>query len=382
MTRWLYVGTFERAYHRDLVEAAVGVYAFGLHGGTLVPGPVTPAVRSGWLTPHPDGKTLYVAHEVTELDGAPGGGIGAYAVDRETGALRPLGRRRTGGNPCHAALSPGGSHLVVSTFHGGTVEVFEIGPDGALGDAVQVVRHHGSSIHPRRQRTPHPHAVVFDPTGRFVLVPDLGADRVVVHQWSAGRLLHRPELSVEVEPGSGPRRLVFGADGTRAYLVGEMSATIDVFAWDADGALTRLDRVSTVADGFTGLRSAAELLLDPTGRFAYVTNRSHGSSGPPPEPGEDSLAWFAVDADSGLLRPAGRVPSGGAIPRTMTFGPDGRLYVGHQGSSTILTFEIDAETGAATMIGSRTTPVPVCLQFLPVAPGRPADRAHHEIATR
>lgn len=62
---------------------------------------------------------------------------------------------------------------------------------------------------PSRQDAPHPHGVVVDPTGNFVLVPDLGAYLVRIYRINAitGHLEEQQPLVVT--PGSGPRHAIF-----------------------------------------------------------------------------------------------------------------------------------------------------------------------------
>lgn len=59
------------------------------------------------------------------------------------------------------------------------------------------------------QAAPHPHQAVIDPTGRYIVTPDLGADLIRVFQISnsSNDLLEREPL--KVKPGSGPRHAVF-----------------------------------------------------------------------------------------------------------------------------------------------------------------------------
>ena len=62
---------------------------------------------------------------------------------------------------------------------------------------------------PERQDASHPHGVLVDPSGRFVLVPDLGADLVRIFRIcpTTGQLEEQQPLAVA--PGSGPRHAVF-----------------------------------------------------------------------------------------------------------------------------------------------------------------------------
>jgi 6-phosphogluconolactonase len=198
------------------------------------------------------------------------------------------------------------------------------------------------------------------------LVPDLGADQIIVYELdrARGKLITRPERNVQLAPGSGPRHVAFDPQARFVYLINEMSATITVFAYDAArGALLEIQSVDTLPEDFEGLRSGAEIGVHPAGRFIYATTRSHGSSGEPPARGLDSIVWFEIDQQTGQLHLRGRVPSGGEIPRTFAFDSSGLcLFVGHQCSGSVVTFRIDAQTGTPIATGEViATPVPVCL---------------------
>ena len=82
-----------------------------------------------------------------------------------------------------------------------------------------------------RQEAPHLHQAVLDPTGSFIVVPDLGADLVRV--FSAGvDATVEPLEPLAVEPGSGPRHVVFTegkGEGTVMYLVSELSNEVSGF---------------------------------------------------------------------------------------------------------------------------------------------------------
>ena len=366
----LYVGTHRRAHKADPADIAFGIYVFAKAPGDVGMNFIhmTPTPQPGWIAPHPSGKFIYVVNETTDFEAAPGGGVSAFSVAPGTGALTPLNVARTPALPCHCEVDAMGQFLLVATFGGGSVHLFRIAAAGRIGAQLDSHQHTGSSVHPRRQTRPHAHAVTLDPANRFVLVPDLGADQIVVYELdrAAGRLVAQPSRNVRVAPGSGPRHITFEAGGRFAYLMNEMTATITAFAYDpAHGALRELQSVDLLPSGFAGLRSGAELAIHPAGRFLYATTRSHGSSGEPPMRGLDSLLWFEIDPQSGFLQPRGSVSSGGEIPRSFAFDRSGdHLFVGHQCSGTVVAFRIDRQTGAPSPTGDVTeTPVPVCLLF-------------------
>jgi 6-phosphogluconolactonase len=331
---------------------------------SLDPVSLTETPQPGWIVAHPHGRHLYACNEVHAIDGAPGGAVSAFELDERTGAPKLLNYRPTPALPCHCAVDATGRLLLVASFVGGSVHLFRLLPDGRIGPEVDRHRHTGSSIHPRRQREPHAHAVVIDPANRFVLVPDLGADRVVVYQidHTASRLIPRPEQDVRLPPGSGPRHLAFDAAGRRAYLMNEMSASVTVFDYDGEfGALREIQTLDLMPEGFSGFRSGAAIGIHPGG-YLYATTRSHTSSGEPPVRGLDSMVCCEIEAGGGL-RLLSRRPSGGEIPRSLALvGAGSYLLVAHQCSGNVVAFDLSREPASPQPLGEvLATPVPVCL---------------------
>ena len=366
----LYVGTHRRALRADPADTAFGIYGFEQSGSSYQPIGITATPQPGWIAAHPKGGLLYAVNEVRDLDGHPGGGVSAFAIDAASGALTALNTQPTPPMPCHCEVDQTGRFLLVATFGGGSVHLFPIEDDGRIGPECDAHHHSGSSIHPRRQTEPHAHAVSIDPGNRFVLVPDLGTDRLMVYELDQARscLIARDDRTIALPPGSGPRHIAFGDAGRVVYLVNEMSATVTVFAFDGKTAELRLlQTADLLPDGFGGLRSGAAIAVHPSGAHLYATTRSHGSSELPEKPGLNLLIWFAIDPRDGTLQLSGSVLSGGEIPRSFAFDASGEeLFVGHQGSGTLVTFQIDPTTGTPVpQPNPLLTPVPVCLTFVP-----------------
>lgn len=181
-------------------------------------GPTTLLARTrnpSYLTLSASGAVLYASDESADAGNAGGGAVTAFARDTATGALEELGSRPAGAGACHVAVDPS-RYVLVASYHSGSVHVFPVRPDGSLGEATDVVHHHGSSVHPVRQTEAHAHMVAFDPRTGDVLVPDLGMDAVVVHVLRPdGTLGERPRARIDAVPGDGPRHLVFHPDGDR-----------------------------------------------------------------------------------------------------------------------------------------------------------------------
>lgn len=349
----VYVGTFTG----DTGAEGISVLDLDLSSGTLshvqtVPGLISPS----FLALHPTGRFLYAVERQWSTERTDVGAVSAFAVDRATGHLAPVNRKPSGGvSPAHVSVHSSGRFVFAAHYASGQVAVLPVSDDGRLADPSHVVQHDGRGPAPARQDGPHAHFVLPDPSGRLVFVCDLGIDRVQIYRLdqASGRLAPAAHPYAQVSSGAGPRHLAFHPSGHLAYVINELDSTISAFALDQGrGALSIIQTVSTLPDGFAGTSHTAHILVHRSGRFVYGSNRGH-----------DSIAIFAVDPDSGRLSLVGHEPSGGRTPRTFTVDPAGDLLLAaNQGSGTIVTFRIDGMSGRLTPTGHAfETPSPVCL---------------------
>ncbi|MFC0407558.1 lactonase family protein [Roseomonas elaeocarpi] len=315
--------------------------------------------RPTWLVGGMDAGTLYAVSE-TGNDGRSEATVHSFAVDPATGHLSERNAVGSGGGGAtHLALDPASRTLFVANFGTGHVSALPVEEDGHLGAAASRQQDRGTGPKPR-QHSAHAHGVTVAPGGRFLLVPDLGADRVFVYRFDpATRALtpHDPPWET-VEAGSGPRHLVFFPDGHFAFLDSELTGEVTVFRWD--GGLGRLHRVetrSTYAAGTEGDRSAAEIASSADGRFLYVSNRRAA----------DEIVVFRVDAASGALSEVQRLGSGGTSPWSFTLAPGGHwMLVANVESGSVEVLRVDPVTGRLESSGNRlVVPKPTNVTFLP-----------------
>jgi len=132
---------------------------------------------------------------------------------------------------------------------------------------------------------------------------------------------------------------------------------VTVFANDAKETYRSVQKISALPAGFSGKNDAAEIVIHPSGKFLYTSNR-----------GDDSIAVFAVDKSTGNLTFVERVSSNGKTPRNFAIDPRGtRLLVANQDSGNVVEFRINSATGKLTSRGEvAKVASPVCLVFVPV----------------
>ena len=283
--------------------------------------------------------------------------ITAMAIDPADGKLRVINRQSTEGkNPVHLAIDPSNRFVVVANHITSTLALLPRNDDGSLGAVIDLVKLEGK-IGPHRVEQPFakPHQVEFDPSGKFIVVPDKGLDLVFTYRIDAEKSkLVQAVPPVRSREGAGPRHVAFHPAGKLAYVVNELDSTVTAYRFDpANGALTPLQVVSAVLDTYTGDSRAAEIAVSADGRYVYASNR-----------GNDSIGIFAIDAANGRLSSVGWTLSGGKTPRFFALAVSDRyLFAANEDSDTVAMFNrtVDGRlvaTDKVVKVGS-----PVCILF-------------------
>jgi 6-phosphogluconolactonase len=343
-----------------------GIYVVPLDVATGKLGTLRVAAETenpSFLALHPTRPLLYAVNEVDNFEGQKAGAVSAFAIDPASGELRALSRVSSrGGSPCHLAVDRSGRHVLVANYGGGSVASLPIAADGSVGPASSFVQHTGKGADPKRQSGPRGHMIETDPANRFALAADLGLDEILVYRFDAARgtLVPSDPPFARVAPASGPRHFAFSPDGRDLYVLNEMKITVTAFKYDK-GRLTEYQNVSALPAGaaITPADSGAEILVHPSGRFVYSSQR-----------GPDNIAVFARDGSTGRLTLVEHVPSGGRTPRGFGIDPSGRwLLAGNQKSDQVVVFAIDPASGRLTPTGQTVdVGAPVSVSFFRPSP--------------
>ncbi|WP_256587725.1 lactonase family protein [Pseudomonas sp. Irchel 3E13] len=319
--------------------ASEGIYRYRFDGASgqldATPLQVQPASNPSWLTLSADRHHLFAVNEQAT------GKVSAFSLD-SAHHLAPLNQVGSqGGEPTHSSLSHDGRFLFVanyggSTPEGGSLSVLPVKADGRLGAAVQRLRHAASQVNPERQAAPHVHSLVSSPDGRYLFASDLGADRVFSYRYDGNAAQPLSAFdSVALPPGSGPRHLLFSADGKHAWLTLEMSAQVATFEYH-DGHLRLIDTAALTDSDDPAAKAGGALHGSADGRFLYVSNR--GSV--------NELLVFAIDPDGGRLTLLQRRSVEGDHPREFSLDPGQRfVLVANQKSDTIVVIRRDTVSG-------------------------------------
>ena len=281
----------------------------------------------------PDASLLYADIDV---DGTHQ--LLSFRIDAATGALDLFGApAHVGPYPCHISVDRTGRFLLAAYYSDGMVTVHAIGDNGAVRERVQ-----------KLETAPRAHYIQTAASNRYAFTPHV-CDENAIWQFrfdqETGQLTPNDVPKASPGPGQGPRHMCFHPNGRFAFSNGEQGSSVTAWSYEADaGNLTPLQTLPTLPEDWEGENSCSQIHITPDGRFLYSCNRGH-----------DSLAGFAVDADSGSLIPLGQFAAEGT-PRPTAISPDGGWLF--NAGTLLVSYRIDGASGILERVG-QTEPGPV-----------------------
>ncbi len=346
--QYLLIGTYTSGSSEGIY-----VYRFNSETGAFTKVSSAKADNPSFLVVSPDQKHVYAVNE----NGNDKGSIAAYSFNQQNGELIQLNKQSSGGDhPCYVNIDGRGKWVVVGNYSGGSLAVLPVTSDGTLLPATQVIEHEGQSANKQRQDKAHVHAVVFSPDYRYLFVPDLGIDKVMIYSFdqNSGKLDPSNASFAQTEPGAGPRHFTFHPSGNYAYLMEEMSGKVNVFSYNKQGKLTSIQTISAIPADYKGSVGSADIHVSPDGKFLYASNRGESNT----------IAIFSIGED-GKLKLVGHQSTLGKTPRNFNLDPTGRfLLVANQNGNNIVIFRVDKKTGLLSPLPNQIeVPNPVCIKW-------------------
>jgi 6-phosphogluconolactonase len=337
-----------------------GIYAARLDNRTgqlSMIGVTAELQRATWFVVHPSLPVLYsVADSGNGMEA--NSNIVSFKIDAATGHLQMLNKMDAGGRDATVMGLDGTSKTLLVGNHGsGSLTALPLLPDGSVGPVVSLQQDYGTGPTPR-QKTPAAHGVAVDPTHRYVLVADFGADRVFVYHFAGTtRTLSPAEPAYEAFPaGSGPRHVLFHPNGRFVIVDTELTGELSSFAWsEKTGRLDHLQTLSPYPAGYSGDKSAAEIAVSGDGRFVYLSLRDD----------ENKILVYAFDAKRGTMREIQRNSAGGKTPWSFGLDTTGHwMLVTNEASNSVVEFAVDRTSGKLSPTGqAMTIPKPVNVSF-------------------
>jgi len=338
-------GTFVYVSNAD--DGDIGVYSVQ-NDGSLKPGEHAKAANVVMpMTVSPDRRFLYAAARSKPYS------VFVYAMDSNTGALKPLSVSPLAESFPYISLDKTGRYLFGASYGSNLISVNAVGEDGR-------VAHEPLQVIPVGRNA---HSIRTDESNKFAFVCTLGSDEIFQFTFDSktGHLASNTPAVFLTKPALGPRHFITSSDNKFVYVLSELTGTVTTFSLNSDtGLLTEVSSASGLPPesklvpgaprGPVGTRNtdndiwAADLHLTPNGKFLYMTERT-----------SNSLATFSVDGASGKLTFLGSAPTE-IQPRGFAIDPKGRfLVVSGEKSDTISAYAIDEASGAVKLIGKYPT---------------------------
>ncbi len=296
-------------------------------------------VHYAW--PHASREYLYVAssNSASGVGGFVGDkhNVSAFRIDPATGALTPHGVPiPLPTRPIHMTSDIPSRHLLVAFSNPSGVRVYRINSDATPGAEVA----QNEAIDPGI----YGHQVRVSLDNRQAILVTRGHDAAAgkpeepgalkVFRYQDGQLTNEVSVAPGGGYGFGPRHLDFHPTNPWVYVSLERQNRLDMFAISGE----RLSPEPVFSKGtlsesgnIRGRQAAGTIHVHPNGRFAYVANRASSTVGEGAERvfagGENTLAVFAIDPETGEPNPIQHVDTRGIHCRTFHIDPSGRLLV-------------------------------------------------------
>ncbi|KAF2178795.1 putative isomerase YbhE [Zopfia rhizophila CBS 207.26] len=342
----------------------------------------TSSTRSGnqlpsWLTYDGEGKALYVSDEVFVGSGT----LTSFSIGAN-GALTQSGKVTTpagGVANCLYAGANGKGFIANAHYQTSALSTFKLPLNG--GQPIQNIKYTmaGRGANPSRQDAPHPHHAFVDPTGGYLLVPDLGADIIRIYSIdkTSGQLTECP--NAKLPPGTGPRHGAFwappsaakssrvrrgnaaAAEGTILFIANELSNTVSGWsvAYPSGGCITlALKQTLTPYSGNSSAPMGTKVgEIKVKDNFLYSSNRNDKKFDP-----NDSITQYSISS-TGSISWVDLTSSYGTYPRTFDINKAGDLVaIGDQTTANVAIVRRVPATGKLTgqvanlRIGAAGTP--------------------------
>ncbi|QAT49247.1 lactonase family protein [Caproiciproducens sp. NJN-50] len=295
-----------------------------------------------------NGDFLYTVHGDKDF-------VSAYKIDKTTGKLKFLNSAKAGGkNPVFVSVDATNRYCFVATLQGGKISTLARSADGSLTDPIHeaIIPGHGEGT------VSLPHQCILDQSKSYLFAPAQGRT-TGFGQTNVFRIEKDGSLTLTCRVASRkldePRHIASHANNHYVYQVNEKGNNITFSYFDEKaGILEPKQILPSLPDTYTGEGQASEVIVHPSNRFVYCSNRIH-----------DSIATYSIDPFTGYLHCMGFTETQGETPRFVTTDPAGELlYVANEDSDTITVFRIDPTTGIPHYTGRKIeTESPVCIIF-------------------
>ncbi len=340
-----YVGTYTYGSSKG-----IHIYDVDVKEGTLSFKKEIPANNSSHLCCSLNGNFLYSIIDE---------GVGVYEILPD-GDLKFINKKDIDAmRGRFLSVDKTGKYLFIGGYHDGKVTVMHTHKDGWLGSIMDGVYHRGIGTVAERNSRPHVTCVMPTPDNNFLCAVDNGIDQVKVYHITEENKLELVE-TLRCKRESAPLLLRFSPNGKFAYLLSQISNHVEVFSyhWEEGYKAPRFERlqmISTTSDTVDPMHDAASgLCFSPDGNYLFTSTA-----------GDNTVAMFAIDKETGLLTKEFALPISGEYPKDIAMFPDGKhIAVVNNESNSITTFTVDYERKLLMMKGKPLkVDMPTCIHM-------------------
>lgn len=317
------------------------------------------AQGASYLDLSPGQKYLYAINQ-DHWEDTRNSTVTSFSIEPGTLSLEPINSQSSEGSGiCHIHCSEKGDYIFAANYGSGHASAFPVNGNGEIAAASSVVIGEGTGLIESRQAGPHAHQVMLDPGQNFLLVPDLGIDKILIYAFNSETGILTPNSAqpfFSLPPGSGPRHLAFHPDGAHLYIVNELNSTLTACSYDgSNGTITMLNTQSTVEEAHEGMKYPAAVRVHPKGKYVYASTRGENSC----------ISTFEI-RDNGTvsrIQVMEQVPN---WPREFNLDPSGKyMLVAGERSHEIRLYKIDPGTGLLTETPAKfELPAPASILFV------------------
>tara|TARA_Y100000588_G_scaffold391451_1_gene500048 strand:+ start:615 stop:1652 length:1038 start_codon:yes stop_codon:yes gene_type:complete len=283
------------------------------------------------LTVHPMKQSLYVAQRGNNQ-------ISSFSINQSTGHLTALYSVRLNSDPCYIATDKSGKFLLSAYYKAGAVSVHSIGGERHL----EILPIDWIST------ATGAHCIMTDPSNSYAFVPHIagedGPNTVLQFKFNSatGQLSPNSPHIISPDQSAGPRHFCFHPKKDIVYFSNEQGSSVTAYNMDTvTGCLQPFQTLSTLPSNFVNTNTCAQIHIDPSGKFLYVSNRGH-----------DSIACFVIDSADGSLKLTENLNTQ-KTPRAFCVSAEGKfLFVAGLDSRVLEVHKIDQSTGTLEIVGT------------------------------
>ena len=325
----------------------IEVFNFNHHTGAVSPSYTIKSSNASYQAYSKDRKFMY---SVTE-EGAGKSFVSAFKRNA-LGKYEFINMSSTiGDGPCFVAYRESSKTVYAANYGSGTLSIFKT-EQGKLLPIAQHIVYKGSSVNASRQTSPHAHNVVISPDQKELYVVDLGTDKVHHHHLNADGTVNENDEPALIKPGNGPRHIVFSSTGKNAYLINELSGTVDVFK-TTNGTLQQIQSIAADTT-HVNPKGSGHIQISPNGKWLLTSNRISSNE----------VTVFAIQPDGKLKDVFHQRVA--LKPRNFSFDPSGNfVLVGSQDEHVIQVFSFNDKIGSMKDTHQDIKiKSPVCISFV------------------